>query len=318
MMLKLRSIPIARPYHPMPSDATVVPRGRVLRGLCICVNQGTAALSGEGPMTDFYYSLPLWLATILVLGTALAIGLGSSLGLRAIFRLKTTEQETHIAITMMQVVAAYIGILLAFAGVEVWQDFQDAETAVHQEAATGSELYRDLTTYGPETQPIRNELRTYVATIVHDEWPMLQEGQGGSPKTEAALADLFEEFGKLRPKDERDGAIYSESFSKLNNLVVLRRNRLIDSQTGIPFILWMVGLVGSVLTVSYASSFARGRYNLMMIAGISLTMGLIFLFILTVDNPFKGKFSVSNAEMQQLSVVFDRLDKIDVTKPPGT
>jgi hypothetical protein len=269
-------------------------------------------------MTDFYYSLPMWAATILVLGAALAIGLGSSLGLRALFRLKTTEEETHIAITMMQVVAAYIGILLAFAGVEVWQDFADAQTAVHQEAATGSELYRDLTTYGPETLPVRGELRSYVASIVHDEWPMLQEGQGGSPKTEAALADLFEEFGKLRPNDDRDSAIYSESFSKLNDLVVLRRNRLIDSRNGIPIILWAVGLVGSILTVSYASSFARGRYNLMMIAGISLTLGLIFLFILTVDNPFKGSLSVDSKEMQQLSIVFDRLDQIDVTKPLGT
>lgn len=266
-------------------------------------------------MTDFYYSLPLWLATILVLGMALAIGLGSSLGIRALFRLKTTEQETHIAITMMQVVAAYIGILLAFAGVEVWQDFQNAETAVHQEAATGSELYRDLTTYGPETQATRRELRAYIDSVVRNEWPLLREGEGGSPATEIALAKLFQEFGKIRPRDERDGTIYSESFSKLNELVVLRRNRLIDSQTGIPFILWAVGLVGSILTVSYASSFARGRYNLMMIAGISLTLGLIFLFILTVDNPFKGEFSVDSREMQQLSGVFDRLDKIGATNP---
>ena len=265
-------------------------------------------------MTDFYYSLPLWLSAILVLGAALAIGLGSSIGLRRVLRLQTTEQETHIAVSMMQVVAAYIGILLAFAGVEVWQDFQDAQTAVHQEAATGAELYRDLTTYGPETQAVRGQLRIYIASIVHDEWPLLQEGRG-SPSTEVQLARLFQEFGKVRPHDDRDSAIYSESFSKLNDMVVLRRNRLIDSQTGIPVILWVVGLVGSIVTVSYASAFARGRANLMMIGGISLTLGLIFLFILTVDNPFKGQFSVDSHEMAQLTSVFDRLDKIIVTNP---
>lgn len=266
-------------------------------------------------MTDFYYSLPMWLSAILVLGTALAIGLGSSTGVRAVFRLKTTKQETDIAINMMQVVAAYIGILLAFAGVEVWQDFQDAQTAVHQEAATGSELYRDLTTYGPETKAVRGELRAYVASVTHDEWPLLREGRS-SPSTEIALARLFQEFGKIRPHDNRDSAIYAESFSKLNDMVVLRRNRLIDSRTGIPVILWVVGLVGSILTVSYASAFARGRYNLMMIAGISLTLGLIFLFILTVDNPFKGQFSVDSREMSQLAAVFDRLDRMATN--PGT
>jgi len=262
-------------------------------------------------MADFYYGLPMWLASTLVIGLALAIGLGSSVGLRSVFRLRKTEQETHIAISMMQVVAAYIGILLAFAGVEVWQDFADAQTAVHQEAATGSELYRDLTTYGPETQATRGELRAYVASVVRDEWPRLRLGQGGSLETEAALAKLFHEMGKIRPQDGRDSAIYAEAFSKLNDLVVLRRNRLIDSQSGIPIILWVVGLVGSVLTVSYAASFARGRYNLMMIVGISLTLGLIFLFILTVNNPFKGEFSVDSAEMSQLSLMFDRLDRME-------
>ena len=264
-------------------------------------------------MSNFYYGLPLWLQTVIVLGAALAIGFGSSIGVRAIFGLRTTEQETHIAITMMQLVAAYIGILLAFTGVEVWQDFQDAQTALHQEAATASELYRDLATYGPETGPARDELRAYVASIVRSEWPLLQEGKGRrSAETETALIRLFEAFGKIRPHDARDSTIYTESFSKMNDLVVLRRNRLIDSQTGVPFILWAVGLVGSILTVSYASSFASGRYNIAMIAGISLTLGLIFLFILTVDNPFKGEF-IDSREMAQLPSIFDRIDKIDVT-----
>ena len=33
-------------------------------------------------MVDFFYGLPIWVATILVLGAALAVGLGSSFGLR--------------------------------------------------------------------------------------------------------------------------------------------------------------------------------------------------------------------------------------------
>src|SRR4029450_9916469 len=101
-------------------------------------------------MTDFFYSLPIWLATILVLGAALVIGLGRSLGLRVLFRLKPSDEEREIAINLMQVVAAYIGIMIAFAGVLVWQDFRDAENAVHEEAASAAQLYRSLTTYGDE------------------------------------------------------------------------------------------------------------------------------------------------------------------------
>jgi hypothetical protein len=164
-------------------------------------------------------------------------------------RLKSTEYDAEHAVSLMQVVAAYIGILIAFAGVQVWQDFADAQNAVHREAASASQLYRDLSVYGPETLPARAELRAYVTSIVKDEWPLLAQGKA-SPKTEVALFELFQGIGRIRPTDNRDTAIYTEVFSNLNDLVSLRRDRLIHSESGMPVILWIVGLVGSVLIVA--------------------------------------------------------------------
>ena len=267
-------------------------------------------------MTDFYYSLPVWLSTLLVLGASVAIGLGSSVGVQTLFRLKPTDEEKEIAINLMQVVAAYIGIMLAFSGVVVWQNFADAEVAVHQEAATAAELYRDLTTYGPETLAAREDLRAYVGSVISDEWPRLREGES-SESTEIALGKLFEEVGKIEPQDNRDSAIYEESFSKLNDLVVIRRNRIISSQTSIPIIFWLVGLIGSSLTIAYAAAFSRSRYNFVMISGTSITLGLVFLFILTVDKPFKGQLSSPSDDFLQLSSSFDRLDQL-ILKDQGT
>lgn len=209
----------------------------------------------------------------------------------------------------MQVVAAYIGILIAFAGVQVWQDFSDAQNAVHREAASASELYRDLATYGPETLSARHELRTYVTSIVTDEWPLLPQGKA-SQRTDVQLFRLFEAIGKVRPKDNRDTTIYTGAFSTLNDLVGLRRDRLIHSESGMPLILWIVGLFGSVLIVAYTATFKPSRTNVMMISGISLALGLVFLFILIVDRPYMGEFSVSSAELAQLSNKFDLLDQL--------
>ncbi len=260
-------------------------------------------------MTDFFYALPIWLAALLILSVALAIGLGSSLGLRRLFRLRPTDEEKEVAINLMQVVAAYIGIMIAFSGVEVWQDFKEAENAVHEEAAASAELYRDLTTYGDQTMTARQDLRAYVASIVNDEWPLLSHGQL-SMRTEVALAKLFSSIGNIRPQDNRDSAIYAESFSNLNELVGFRRDRLIHSQSGIPMLLWTVGLIGSLFVIAYASVFSVTRLNVVMICGISISLGLVFLFILTVDRPFKGEFSVSNRELAELSWKFDMLDRM--------
>lgn len=264
-------------------------------------------------MIDLFYGLPMWAAAILVLGLALLVGLASSVGLRKILRLQSSDDDRDHAVSLMQVVAAYIGILIAFAGVQVWQDFSDAQNDVHREAAAAAELYRDITTYGPETGPQRAALRVYAASVVSDEWPLLADGKA-SPRTEAALFRLFESMGSIHPKDDRDSVIFSEGFSNLNDLVSLRRDRLSHSASGMPIILWVVGLFGSVLIVAYAATFRPNRTNVMMIAGISLALGLVFLFIFIVDRPYKGAFSVDRSEMAELSEKFDLLDRLAVER----
>jgi len=47
-----------------------------------------------------------------------------------------------------------------------------------------------------------------------------------------------------------------------------------------------------------------------MVSGISIALGLVFLFILVVDRPFMGEFSVSNAELRTLSAKFDLIDRM--------
>lgn len=246
-------------------------------------------------MIDFFYDLPLWFAMTLILGISLAVGLASSFGLRKLLRLRSTEDDTEHAVSLMQVVAAYIGILIAFAGVQVWQDFSDAQNSAHREAASAAELYRDLATYGSDTVEARDELKAYVASIVKDEWPLLARGKGSS-RTDLALFNLYEAMGRIRPKDNRDSTIYGTAFSNLNALVGLRRDRIIHSESEMPEILWIVGLVGSVLIVAYTATFRPTRTNVMMISGISLALGLMFLFILIVDRPYMGQFRVSSAE----------------------
>src|SRR6185369_7315610 len=135
-----------------------------------------------------------------------------------------------------------------------------------------------------------------------------------SDKTDVALFKLFDSIGKVRPKDGRDTAIYAELFHNLNELVELRRDRLIHSDSGMPVILWIVGLFGSVLIVAYTATFPRTKSNILMIAGISVALGLVFLFILVVDRPFMGEYSVSSQELASLSTKFDLLDRLSV--PP--
>jgi len=259
-------------------------------------------------MLDLLLGLKLWQLTVVVLGISLGIGFGFSVGIRKIFRLNPSTEQADLAIDLMQVTSTYIGILLAFAGVLAWQDFRDAATAVENEAGVASMLYRDLSAYGPEMAPARNALRTYVQTVVVDGWPRLREGQR-SPAAEAKLLTVFHEVAAIAPSNERQSAIYQEAFSQLNQLVSMRRQRLAASRAEIPPVLWIVAIVGSILTIAYASAFVSSRYSLLMISGTSLTIGLLFLFLLSVDYPFRNRNGVSPQPFVELSTIFDNIDR---------
>jgi len=259
-------------------------------------------------MLDLLLGLQLWQLTVVVLGIALGAGLGLSVGIRKVFRLNPTAQQADLAIDLMQVTSTYIGILLAFAGVLAWQDFRDADIAVENEAAVTSLLYRDLSAYGPEMDPARNALRAYVHSVIVDAWPLLREGKR-SPITETKLVAVFDDVAAVTPTNERESAIYREAFSQLNQLVSIRRQRLAASRAQIPDVLWIVALVGSILTIASASAFVSSRYALLMIGGTSLTIGLLFLFLLSVDYPFRSRHGVSNEPLSELLSIFDKIDR---------
>ena len=268
-------------------------------------------------MLDFLLGLRLWQLTVVVLGISFAIGWGSSVGIRKIFRLNTTDEQADLAIDLMQVTSTYIGILLAFAGVLAWQDFRDASAAVESEAGVTSLLYRDLSVYGPEMNPARQAVRDYVRSVIVDGWPLLREGKR-SPITEQKLLNVFNDVASVTPGDERQSAIYQEVFSQLNQVVAMRRQRMAASRAQVPPVLWIVAVVGSILTIAYASAFVSTRYASLMIAGTSVTIGLLFLFLLSVDYPFRNRNGVSYQPFVELTSIFDAIDRSTAAaKPPA-
>jgi|GEM_PF-1731968 hypothetical protein len=267
-------------------------------------------------MLDLLLNLKLWQLTVVVLAISLAMGFGLSTGIRKIFRLNPSDQEADLAIDLMQVTSTYIGILLAFAGVLAWQDYMQAESAVENEASAASMLYRDLNAYGPEMTPARDDLKAYVRSVVVDGWPLLREGKR-SPLTEIKLVTVFNDIARVTPNNDRESAIYQESFSQLNQLVSMRRQRLASSRANVPPVLWIVALVGSILTIAYASAFVSTRYASLMISGTSLTIGLLFLFLLSVDYPFRNRNGVSSQPFVELLGIFDNIDRLSGSAKPS-
>jgi hypothetical protein len=260
-------------------------------------------------MADFYFQLPIWASTSLVLGVCIAVGVGGHLLVRRIVG-KNTKQETELAVALMGVIAAFIGIMLAFSAVQVWEDYGNADKAVAAEAASAAQLYRDLSIYGDESLVARRSLTAYVHTVVDDEWPAMARSGEASPKTAAALVQVFNDIAAIEPTSGRQTVIYGEAFKKLNEVVEHRRARLLAAHSELPALFWLVALVGSSIILGYTFIFPATRTNLMLIAGLAASLGLIFVFILDVEHPFSGRVSVGSEELRGLIPMFESLNRV--------
>jgi hypothetical protein len=248
----------------------------------------------------------MWLSTVLVLGATLLICVGGHRLVRRLFLKTDSREETKLADAVMGVVASFIGIMLAFSAVQVWEDYGTADRAVAQEASAISELYRDLAVYGDDTLASRAAVKTYVHAVLEDEWPRLARGEPG-PKAVAGLIALYREVAKIQPNSSRDVVIYGEVFKKLNEVTEHRRARMISARSALPDLFWIVVVIGSGIIVAYTFVYPATRQNSLIIAGLAVSLGLIFMFILDVDHPFAGPYSVDHREMSDLLPLFDTI-----------
>jgi hypothetical protein len=254
------------------------------------------------------YDIPTWLLAILIIGLTMAASLGGYVLLHRLFPGVRTEETSNLAVSFIGIVCAFHSLLLAFSAVLVWQDFQDSGQAVAMEANTVDDIYRDLTIYaGPTATGAAQTLRQYVRTVIDEEWPMLAEGNQ-SPKAAALLDDVFAQVGKLEPTTAREQVIFGEIFRGMNELVNDRHARIDDSQSAMPGIFWAIVLITTALLVTYTGLLPLTRINFAMVAGMSMSIGLIFFFIVALDHPFAGGASVEPEPLEDILAELDALE----------
>lgn len=244
-------------------------------------------------MPLYFYDLPNWLLGTLITATWVLIGLGGYFLTRRCCRVEFDDAEKNIAIAMLAVIATVNSLLLAFSAVSVWESFGSASEAVHQEANTIGALGRDLAVYdSPAAFRARELLRTYTHIVVDQEWRVMQAGKV-SQEARSTFDDAFRAVALLEPQTARQQSLVPEIWARMNEILRLRRDRLYTTEAQVPITLWIVVVIGTVMTIAATYVLPRTLFNLVAIGALSYSMGLVFFFLVAMDRPFAGQESIS-------------------------
>jgi protein-S-isoprenylcysteine O-methyltransferase Ste14 len=204
------------------------------------------------------------------------------------------EEHNDVAGFIYAVLGVAYAVVLAFMLIAVWQDYNTAQTNVESEANELAGVYF-LASRLPESERthVQDLARMYARVVVEQEWPMMEQGQT-SPRADSLLRQLRFELLEFDPHTRGEQVLYERGLTDLHNAIDARSSRLLEVREGIPNLLWVVLVVGGVITVSFTYLFGlkSNVAHALIVAALTLLICGILFTIGEFNNPFSGPVEI--------------------------
>jgi len=246
--------------------------------------------------------VPFFVLGIIVAGGFTAFAVAGVLIVRRYFDHSRLKPHHDVADPILGALATVCAVLLAFVVVTVWQGFDKTNAGVQLEANYLADIYRDSEALPADFhQRVGALLREYRQMVVEREWKTMAEGEM-SPEVERLMGRIWALYTKYQPQTPAEQAFFDESVRKLNSFRELRRQRLMDSRTGLGPLLWFVLLAGCLSTIAFTFLFGTENIQaqIIMVVLLSVTISLILFTIMEMDFPFTGAVSISPEPFQMI------------------
>jgi hypothetical protein len=204
------------------------------------------------------------------------------------------EKHNDVAGFIYAVLGVAYAVLLAFVVIVVWQDYKTAQTNVENEAHELAGVYF-LTSRLPEPERtnVQDLARMCARVVVEEEWPLMERGET-SPRADSLLRQLRLKLLEFDPHTKGEQVLYERALTDLHDALDARRSRLLEVREGIPSLLWVVLVVGGVITVSFTYLFGlkSNVAHALIVAALTLVICGILFTIGEFDYPFSGPVEI--------------------------
>ncbi len=105
---------------------------------------------------------------------------------------------------------------------------------------------------------------------------------------------MRESIQDFEPGTESEQALRSEGLTQLDDLDEYRALRLLEVREGLPRIVWVVLIVGGVITVAFTFLFGMETpwLHMLAVAALTVIVSLILYTVATLEYPFDGSLRV--------------------------
>jgi hypothetical protein len=256
------------------------------------------SLVGSPQLIPGVVGMNLLVMAAIILGSAV---LGVAL-MAVVRRFRTTDELFHDSERGSDVfgfVGSAFALLLAFVIVQAYDYFNDARGGVEQEALAVVEIDRTADFFEPADQErLSAAAICYGRAVVNRGWPAMTAGQEGSPVTDIWVHELVAAERSVVIGDNKvTNVAFYQLLEEQDQLTEGRRERIHAATLDLPAPVWLILILGTVLTAGWTVFFLADRREKFWVQACIpaavfsfISAGLLLIWVL--DNPYHGETSI--------------------------
>jgi hypothetical protein len=150
--------------------------------------------------------------------------------------------------------------------------------------------------------------RQYVDIVITQEWPTMAGGDFGYAGHQT-IEQLWSAVLQTKPDSFGQQTAMNLALTEIDSMTEHRRLRQLQSQSKLPAILWIVLIVGGIITMLSSCMFGIDNLILHALQVVSLTLllSLILVAIADIDRPFQGVVHVHPSGFERARQTFAQL-----------
>jgi Protein of unknown function (DUF4239) len=253
-------------------------------------------------LTTLFYSIDASLGLLLVCGLSVLVACGGHVLVHRTFPKTAFSEHNEVAGFVLAIVAVLYAVILGFVTIVVWEHYEQTDQRARSEVDAATDVFR-LSRHLPalSAERIRDDVARYATSVYRDEWPNMESG--GNPKTQAAITRLIDDVASFDARGAQQGNLQSNLLGRVQLVADLRRNRIYDTGSNVPAVLWLALFLGAATIACFIYLFGMKNFKVQLIltAATALMIGVAFGLIMELNYPFRGTVSVTPERWVTLS-----------------
>ena len=236
--------------------------------------------------------LVLLLSSLVVLVVANAVTIGTMLLIRRRAPEGSYFTDGDRASGVFGVLAGGFAIFAGFIIFLAFTTYDESRVGGETEALSVIQQFETAEFLPPATRDrLSGEIACYARSVVHQEWPAMERGEGGDTINPWALA-LFRSMKASDPRTAGEQAAYSKWLDQTSDREAARNDRLHGAEGIIPSTIWIVLILIALVVFAYMLFFAdpaEGVLAQAMLMGSATTVIVLTLAAINaLDSPYRA------------------------------